>query len=139
MPPVPALPLPPPPTRYAIQKARGSGWKTLEVGETLEATQTRFQAMIKANPRAIFRLIRLDPLPGTSETEHEFTWKLIELYDPRQMEPPPVLKTPVRPRRAKAPKRPRERIALPLRFYLTVVVIGLCLGAFLYLHYGTRR
>ena len=79
MPPVPvpiAEAKPPQPTRYAIQKARGSGWKTLEVGEELPTTQARFDAMVKVNPRAYFRLIQLDERENSHFEGMEFNWKL---------------------------------------------------------------
>lgn len=129
------------PVRYAIQKARGKGWKTLEVGEELPAVETRFHQMIGVNPRAYFRLIRLDPLPGASDTEMEFNWKLVHLHDPNA----PGAAGPKRPataRRGPRGERPparrsaKERVRLPLRFYAVVLVIGLLLGAAAYLRYG---
>lgn len=72
----------PPDARYAIQKARGKGWKTLEVSNQLDPAQARFKAMVSANPRAYFRVIQLDHKVDSEFAGMEFDWKLIELYDP---------------------------------------------------------
>ena len=144
MPPVPvpiAEAKPPQPTRYAIQKARGSGWKTLEVGEELPTTQARFDAMVKVNPRAYFRLIQLDERENSHFEGMEFNWKLIQLYDPSKSDGASAASSsPVRQRkntRSRRHKRyAKERVALPWRFYATVVVIGLLIGALVYLRYG---
>jgi hypothetical protein len=128
------------PVRYAIQKARGKGWKTLEVGEDLARTEGRFRQMVGVNPRAYFRLIRLEPLPGGSNTEMEFTWKLIELHDPnaggaKAGSRTPPARRPARPVRARQ-RYARERVRVPIRFYAAVVLLGLLIGAAAYLRYG---
>ncbi|WP_349602600.1 hypothetical protein [Azospirillum argentinense] len=131
------------PTRFAIQKARGKGWKTLEVGEDLDHARARFNLMVRVNPRAYFRLIQLDHNAGAGGDGIEFNWKLIELHDPNQggaagtgAKPSPG-RTPSRAARvaAKPPLR-RERVPLPLRFYAAVVLAGLLIGGLLYLRYG---
>lgn len=129
----------PQPVRYAIQKARGKGWKTLEVGEDLPHAEARFELMIDVNPRAYFRLVQLDYNAESDYDGMEFNWKLIHLYDPN---------TGVR--RNAGPRRPAaamkagsagaagaaEKIKLPIRFYLGVVLIGGLLGVLLYMRYG---
>ena len=124
--------LPPQPTRFAIQKARGKGWTTLEVGEELDHARARFELMIKVNPRAYFRLIQLDYNAASAYEGMEFNWKLIELYDPNQKG------GRVRPAPEPATKagRAKEKVRLPLRFYLTVIVIGALVGLLVYLRYG---
>lgn len=129
------------PVRYAIQKARGKGWKTLEVGEELPAAEARFNRMIGVNPRAYFRLIRLDPLPGAADTEMEFSWKLIHLHDPNApgaagAGTPPRKTAPRRSHPAASARPVRERVRLPLRFYAIVLVLGSLIGALAYLRYG---
>ncbi|GAA4259181.1 hypothetical protein GBZ26_27810 [Azospirillum formosense] len=132
------------PTRFAIQKARGKGWKTLEVGEDLDHARARFNLMVRVNPRAYFRLIQLDHNAGAGGDGMEFNWKLIELHDPNQggvagAGPKPV---PAKPasraaaRVAAKPPRRRERVPLPLRFYAAVVLAGVLIGGLLYLRYG---
>lgn len=132
------------PVRYAIQKARGKGWKTLEVGEDLPHAEARFELMIDVNPRAYFRLVQLDYNAESDYEGMEFNWKLIHLYDPN---------TGVR--RNAGPRRPLaatkagaagaaagvsagagEKIKLPIRFYLGVVLTGCLLGLLLYMRYG---
>ncbi|MFD1623125.1 hypothetical protein [Azospirillum griseum] len=131
------------PTRYAIQKARGKGWKTLEVGEELPHAKARFETMIGVNPRAYFRLIQLEYNAEADYEGMEFNWTLIELYDPTQpgnRRPPPRAGTAnaAAARGAKSPKAPggRERVPLPLRFYLSVILIGLLVGGLAYLRYA---
>lgn len=121
--------LPPQPTRFAIQKARGKGWKTLEVGEDLAQAEARFDLMIKVNPRAYFRLVQLDHNPEANFEGMEFNWTLIHLYDPTKGKARPA-------RPAKAPRRRREKVPLPLRFYVAVVALGLLAGALAYLRWG---
>lgn len=127
---------PPQPTRYAIQKARGKGWTTLEVGEERAAAEARFALMVKVNPRAYFRLIELELNPDSAYEGMEFNWKLLQLYDP----------TTKGVRRGAAGarvgpggrtrRRRGEKVPLPLRFYLGVVVAGALLGLALYLGWG---
>jgi len=133
------------PTRYAIQKARGSGWKTLEVGEDLNHVRARFQAMCRANAKAYFRIVSLDPLPNAStDADHEFTWKLIELRDPNAGGPPSSGDRRARSRRGETARarprtslghrpRARERVRIPFRVYLVVIALGLLIGAVAYL------
>ena len=128
---------PPQPTRFAIQKARGKGWKTLEVGEDLDHARARFDLMIRVNPRSYFRLIQLDHNADAAYEGMEFNWKLIELYDPTQkggkggkVRPPPK---PAKVRRAGAVG---EKVRMPLRFYVTVILIGSLIGVLLYLRFG---
>ena len=130
--------LPQQPTRFAIQKARGKGWKTLEVGEELAQTEARFDRMVKVNPRAYFRLIQLDYNPEAAYEGMEFNWTLIQLYDPtagggggRR-----AAKAAAKPGRARPGTRRKERVPLPVRFYAAVVLIGLLVGALVYLRYG---
>lgn len=127
MPPKP----PPQPTRFAIQKARGKGWKTLEVGEDLAQAEARFDLMVKVNPRAYFRLVQLDHNPEADFEGMEFNWTLIHLYDPTKG--PAKGKTA---RTVKTPKRRKEKVPLPVRFYVGVVVLGLLAGALVYLRWG---
>jgi len=127
--------LPPQPTRFAIQKARGKGWTTLEVGEELEHAQARFELMIKVNPRAYFRLIQLEYNADSAYEGMEFNWKLIELYDPTQKGGRGDRARPA-PKQASKPKRSKEKVRLPLRFYLAVIVIGALVGFLVYLRYG---
>ncbi|OYD80091.1 hypothetical protein [Azospirillum brasilense] len=133
------------PTRFAIQKARGKGWKTLEVGEDLDHARARFNLMVRVNPRAYFRLIQLDHNAGTDGDGMEFNWKLIELHDPNQGGAAGPGRTPAAARPApraaaartatKGPQR-REKVPLPLRFYAAVVLAGVLIGGVLYLRYG---
>lgn len=121
------------PTRFAIQKARGKGWKTLEVGEDLPQTKARFDLMVRVNPRAYFRLIQLDYNADSAYEGMEFNWTLIELYDPtRGGSTKPAPRPKAHPGRR---RRGRERVPLPLRFYAAVVLIGLLVGGAVYLRY----
>ena len=122
--------LPPQPTRFAIQKARGKGWKTLEVGENLTQAEARFDLMVKVNPKAFFRLIQLDYNPGAAYEGMEFNWTLIHLYDPTTG----GRSRPTKPKTRG--KRRKERVPLPLRFYLAVMLVGVLLGALVYVRYG---
>lgn len=138
--------LPPQPTRFAIQKARGKGWTTLEVGEELEHAQARFELMIKVNPKAYFRLIQLDYNADSAYEGMEFNWKLIELYDPTQKgrqnggrarpAPKQAQEKQTQEKQTLRGKRAKEKVRLPLRFYLTVIVIGALVGFLVYLRYG---
>jgi hypothetical protein len=136
-------PRPPQPTRFAIQKARGKGWKTLEVGEELAHAKARFDQMVGINPRAYFRLIQLDYNADSAYEGMEFNWTLIELYDPTKgpakggRARPAVKPAPA----AKAGRRRRaaEPVALPLRVYLAVILIGTLAGALAYLHFAGGR
>ncbi|KAA0679220.1 hypothetical protein [Roseomonas genomospecies 6] len=127
------------PTRFAIQKARGKGWKTLEVGEDLDHARARFNLMVRVNPRAYFRLIQLDHNADAGGEGMEFNWKLIELHDPNQAGPAgkrkPAPSRPVPKAAAKGARR-REKVPLPLRFYTAVVLAGVLIGGVLYLRYG---
>ncbi len=124
---------PPQPTRFAIQKARGKGWKTLEVGEDLAHAEARFDLMVKVNPRAFFRLIQLDYNPDATGEGMEFNWTLIRLHDPTRG----VRGAPAKAR-AKRPGagRRKEKVALPVRFYAAVILVGLLVGALVYLRGG---
>lgn len=130
------------PTRFAIQKARGKGWKTLEVGEDLDHARARFNLMVRVNPRAYFRLIQLDHNADAGGEGMEFNWKLIELHDPNQAgaagksrKAAPARPAPRSAAAAKGPRR-REKVPLPLRFYAVVVLAGVLIGGVLYLRYG---
>lgn len=122
---------PPQPPRYAIQKARGKGWKTLEVGEDPDQAKARFDLMVGVNPRAYFRLIRLDYNDQSDYQGMEFNWTLIELYDPTRKGARPAAPKPS----VKAP-RVKEKVGLPLRFYLAVILVGALVGGLAYLRYG---
>ncbi|MBK1839433.1 hypothetical protein JHL17_18650 [Azospirillum sp. YIM B02556] len=148
-------PRPPQPTRYAIQKARGRGWKTLEVGEELAHAKARFDRMVGINPRAYFRLIQLDYNADSAYEGMEFNWTLIELHDPTKggptkggptkggptkgasvrSVPKPVSSTPRKPT---GRRKAGEPVALPLRIYLAVILIGTLVGALAYLHFAGR-
>ncbi|MDR6773089.1 hypothetical protein [Azospirillum sp. BE72] len=135
-------PRPPQPTRFAIQKARGKGWKTLEVGEELAHAKARFDRMVGINPRAYFRLIQLDYNADSAYEGMEFNWTLIELYDPTKG-PPKGGRVRPAPKAAPAAKPGRRRkaaepVALPLRVYLAVILIGTLAGALAYLHFAGR-
>ncbi|CAO3440414.1 hypothetical protein [Azospirillum endophyticum] len=144
-------PRPPQPTRYAIQKARGKGWKTLEVGEELAHAKARFDRMVGVNPRAYFRLIQLDYNADSAYEGMEFNWMLIELHDPtkggstkagptRGASVRPVPKpVPTVPRKPTGGRKAREPVALPLRIYLAVILIGTLAGALAYLHFVGSR
>ncbi len=127
----------PQPTRFAIQKARGKGWTTLEVGEELDQARARFELMARVNPRAYFRLIQLDHNTDSPYGGMEFDWKLIALHDPAR----PARGGPARPaaagRGAKGRRRAGERLRLPLRFYVAVIVAGGLAGLAAYLLLGT--
>lgn len=130
------------PTRYAVQKARGSGWKTLEVGEDLNQVRARFRTMCRVNAKAYFRIVSLDPLPGsTVDADHEFAWKLIELRDPNagggssasdRKGRAGASGKRSRPARASRP-RSRERVGIPVRIWLAGIGLGLTIGASAYL------
>lgn len=143
----------PQPVRYAIQKARGKGWKTLEVGEELPHAEARFDMMVEVNPRAYFRLVQLDYNDQSDYEGMEFNWKLIHLYDPTQgVRRNAGSGGQASGGRAAAGKlaggksRRRaggggggaagEKLRLPIRFYLGVVLVGGLLGVLLYLRYG---
>ncbi|MFP5513963.1 MAG: hypothetical protein ACLGJC_12855 [Alphaproteobacteria bacterium] len=136
-------PRPPQPTRFAIQKARGKGWKTLEVGEELAHAKARFDRMVGINPRAYFRLIQLDYNADSGYEGMEFNWTLIELYDPTKgpgqggrVRPAPKA---VPAARAGRKRKSAEPVALPLRVYLAVILIGTFAGALAYLHFAGGR
>ncbi|HYH21528.1 MAG TPA: hypothetical protein VD995_23205 [Azospirillum sp.] len=122
----------PQPIRYAIQKARGKGWKTLEVGEELAQAEARFNLMVKVNPRAYFRLIQLDYNPDSTYQGIEFNWTLIQLYDPTKKGGG----GPARAKPARKVRRGKETVRLPLRFYLTVIALGAAAGLLAYWRYG---
>lgn len=139
-------PRPPQPTRFAIQKARGKGWKTLEVGEELAHAKARFDRMVGVNPRAYFRLIQLDYNADSGYEGMEFNWTLIELYDPTQggrvrpsAKPVPPKPIPTAPRKPKGRRKAEEPVALPLRIYLAVILIGTLAGGLAYLHFVGNR
>ncbi|MGQ9368997.1 hypothetical protein [Azospirillum sp. ST 5-10] len=121
---------PPQPTRFAIQKARGKGWTTLEVGEERAQAEARFALMVRVNPRAYFRLIELELNPDSAYEGMEFNWKLLLLHDPSRTTAPPS------PGRRPARRRSRDKVRLPLRFYLGVVLAGALIGVALYLAWG---
>lgn len=143
-------PRPQQPTRFAIQKARGKGWKTLEVGEELAHAKARFDRMVGVNPRAYFRLIQLDYNADSGYEGMEFNWTLIELYDPTQggrvrpeakpvsPKPVPLKPGPTAPRKPTDRRRAGEAVALPLRIYLAVILIGTLAGVLAYLHFAGR-
>ncbi len=122
---------PPQLPRFAIQKARGKGWKTLEVGEDLAHAEARFELMLGVNPRAYFRLIRLEYSPDSAYGGMEFNWTLVRLHDPN--------KSGAEVGKAKPGRQHKEKVPLPWRFYGAVVLIGLLIGAFAYLHWGLSR
>lgn len=122
----------PQPIRYAIQKARGKGWKTLEVGEELAQAEARFNLMVKVNPRAYFRLIQLDYNPDSTYEGMEFNWTLIHLHDPTRK----GVHGPARGKPAKTVRRGKEKVRVPLRFYLTVIALGVVAGLLAYWRYG---
>lgn len=132
----------PQPQRYAIQKARGKGWTTLEVGEDLPQTEARFQLMVQVNPKAYFRLIQLDHNAEAAYEGLEFTWKLIHLHDPSKGGAGGSSGSgqPRRPgRRATArgtTRRAAERVGIPLRVYAAVLLVGLLLGGLAWLRWG---
>lgn len=127
----------PQPIRYAIQKARGKGWKTLEVGEELAQTEARFDLMVKVNPRAYFRLIQLDYNPDSTYEGMEFNWTLIQLYDPtKKGSTKKATSGPARAKPARKVRRGKEKVRLPLRFYLTVIALGAVAGLLAYWRYG---
>lgn len=146
-------PRPPQPTRFAIQKARGKGWKTLEVGEELAHAKARFDRMVGVNPRAYFRLIQLDYNADSAYEGMEFNWTLIELYDPTAGKPPaaapggtgrPTSASRARPAARPAGKDGRrtkrvEPVALPFRVYLAVILIGTLGGVLAYLYLAGGR
>lgn len=143
--------------RYAIQKARGKGWSTLEVGDALPQAEARFRLMVSVNPKAFFRLIQLDYNPESDAPGTEFNWKLLQLHDPRQAghtprvagagqaSPPQrgataaahvVPGSPKGGNRNTADGRKRrgtERVRLPWVTYGMVIVLGLAAGALAYL------
>jgi len=132
------------PTRYAIQKARGKGWKTLEVGEELPHAKARFDTMVGLNPRAYFRLIQLDYNAESGYEGMEFNWTLIELHDPNREPGRPgpgaarPARVPAKPGRRGAERKGRRKAAvpLPLRVYLAVIVIGVLVGGLAYLYFA---
>lgn len=129
----------PQPQRYAIQKARGKGWTTLEVGEALPQAEARFALMTTVNPKAYFRLIQLDHDAAADYGGTEFTWRLIRLHDPSKGGggAPRAAGRAGRPTAATARRRYRtETVGVPLRVYLAVVLIGLLGGGLAYLRWG---
>ncbi|BAI76509.1 hypothetical protein AZL_e01640 (plasmid) [Azospirillum sp. B510] len=146
-------PRPPQPTRFAIQKARGKGWKTLEVGEELGHAKARFDQMVGINPRAYFRLIQLDYNADSGYEGMEFNWTLVELYDPTRGRPPAAVsrgnrggKPASRAGMAANPARKdgrrgrgEEPVILPFGVYLAVILIGTLAGALAYLYLAGGR
>lgn len=142
--------------RYAIQKARGKGWSTLEVGDALPQAEARFRLMVSVNPRAYFRLIQLDYNQDSDYAGTEFNWKLLQLHDPRQgtggAGTPPANRPntpkgsgkastassrgPRPPGMTRGRRRP-ERVRLPWRVYTAVIILGLVAGAAAYLLLST--
>jgi len=136
--------------RYAIQKARGKGWSTLEVGDALPQAEARFRLMVSVNPRAYFRLIQLDYNQDSDYAGTEFNWRLLQLHDPRLAGYGPgkdggapggkggrsaaartVTANTATPKRRS--RRGSERVRLPWLIYGTVIVLGLTAGALAYL------
>jgi hypothetical protein len=119
----------PPERRFAVQRAVGRAWRTLAVDRTGPGAAQRFAACVRAEPRAVFRLIEAEARDGSGFDE--FDWRLLEIHDPRRFGLVPDLSepgaAPPRPlaerRRAPAPARP------PVRLYLAMLLAGAALGA----------
>lgn len=145
----------PQPTRYAVQKARGKGWKTLEVGEDLAHAEARFDLMVDVNPRAYFRLVELEYNDQSDYEGMEFNWKLIHLYDPTTgarrtgaaIRSAAAIAASIAQAKAgggadrkrggrRNAKAAEEKLRLPIRFYIGVMVVGALAGLLVYLRFG---
>lgn len=110
------------PPRYAVQRAAGKGWKTFFVDQTQDKADATFREVVRLNPRGYFRLIRLDHQAEADFDGMEFNWKLLALHDPRAGGGPP-------------PRTARERVPIPLRLYVGVILAGILLAlVFLVFH-----
>lgn len=150
-------PRPPQPTRFAVQFAKGKGWKTMYVQESREAATFAFHEAIKVKPKGFFRLVRLDP-NSRDGTDLDFTWKLLALHDPRKggitvfeddgsqiLTPAPMasggvaaarpVASAVRPR-PRSGHREKERVGIPLSVYALMLVLGAVVAVTLYLVLG---
>lgn len=141
------------PVRFAVQRSKPGGWKTVLVDRDQAEADRVFKGMAATNPRGYFRLIRLEPraaaaAAGADDDEdadggggREFGWRLVALYDPRtgRITGPETPAAPTGP--ARPPVRPSKatrqaavaQVSVPVRFYLAVILIGgvLALAAWL--------
>jgi len=117
------------PPRFVVQCAKGKGWKTLVVDESQPAAERAFREVVKVNPRGYFRLIRLDDNPEADFEGQEFSWKLLQLHDPK--------KGGSGGGSSRRPARKSgERVGIPLKLYGLALVLGALLAVALYLVYG---
>ena len=123
-----ATPRPDQPPRFVVQCAKGKGWKTLVVDESQPAAERAFREVVKVNPRGFFRLIRLDDRPDAEIEGQEFSWKLLQLHDPRKGGGGRAGNRP-------AGKR-RDKVRVPLKLYGAALLLGAVLALVAYLLYG---
>lgn len=123
------------PPRFVVQCAKGKGWKTLVVDESQPAAERAFREVVKVKPRGFFRLIRLDDNPEAEINGQDFSWKLLQLHDPRGPNHRP---TQGRSPNPTAAGKPGERVGVPVKLYLIALVLGAFGAVVLYLLYGPR-
>ncbi|HZH25687.1 MAG TPA: hypothetical protein VEY95_00735 [Azospirillaceae bacterium] len=129
--------------QFAVQRPKGTSWKTLHIGPDRTEAERYFDAA-KAHLRLV-RLIQVD-LEALDDRGEQYKWSLLDLHDSRG-KPLPGARThpqgrPVRQgamhrgdvgrRIPSRPTRRAERIAAPLRLYLVVLGLGVLGGAVLY-------
>ncbi len=135
------------PPRFVVQCAKGKGWKTLVVDESQPAAERAFHEVIKVNPKGYFRLIRLDDSPEPDFEGENFSWKLLQLHDPKKGGVQGgvqggVATAPInRPARRHGPNKRRirrqgEKVAIPLRLYILALILGAIAAVALYLLHG---
>ncbi|CAK0777428.1 conserved hypothetical protein [uncultured Gammaproteobacteria bacterium] len=133
----------PQPTRFAVQFAKGKGWKTMYVHESPEAATQAFHEAIKVKPKGFFRLVRLDPNSQDGQ-DLDFTWKLLALHDPRKggisgvaaLASSTVPRPVRRPIRRPGKPRPGERVGIPFSVYVVMLGLGAALAVVLYMFLG---
>jgi len=138
-----ADPRSPQPTRFAVQRPRKGAWKTVFVDERLEAAEDTLKALIRANAKGCFRLVRLDHNPEARFEGLEFNWKLIALHAPQagQYFSGRTLPGQGAAIAATAPgsSRRRERVPIPYGIYVVMAVMGALLAVVLTLMLGEHR
>ena len=121
------------PPHYAVQCAKGKGWKTLAVDLNRSVGEVTFREVIKIKPKGTFRLIRLEHNAEAEYGGREYNWRLLKLHDPHKR---------FRAQQTEADKPGwwqrwfGERIPLPMWLYGLAVLAGLVLAVVLYIVYG---
>ncbi len=134
------------PQRYAVQRGKPGGWKTVHVDEDEAAARSLFCEMVRLKKTGYFRVIRLAHNPEADYGGHEYNWTLIALHDPKRggsvtpAAPPRRRSDRPRPRAAQARgtrgRRSSERLPLPVILYTLFALVGAVLAVVAYMVYG---